>query len=189
MTFHQGLAALGGSWGQLLLVVVSAIAIYLAFMLYVRLFGARVLSNVTSFDAVVVIMFGAVAGRAILGETPTLLAGILGLGTLMGMEALFGSLRQHFGRFRVVGHQARVLMAHGTILSRAARAAHVSRSDILVSLRRAGISRFDQVQCVILEPNGALSVIREGEPIDARLLEGVHNAEAVLDPEDGHGTA
>lgn len=75
-------------------VVLSAIGIYLGFMVLVKIFGSRVLSSMTASDAVVVIMFGAVGGRVILGHPPTLAAGLIGLLTLMLLEAAFGTLRR-----------------------------------------------------------------------------------------------
>ena len=73
-------------------VVLSAVGIYLAFLMLVRLFGARVLTGMGTFDAVVVITLGAVAGRVILGDPPTLIAGVIGLTCLFAMEAAVGEL-------------------------------------------------------------------------------------------------
>ena len=67
-------------------VMISAIGAYLGFLLLVRAFGVRVLAKMSSFDTVVIVMYGAVAGRVIIGHPPTLAAGIIGLLTLMGIE-------------------------------------------------------------------------------------------------------
>ena len=68
-------------------VLLATIGIYLAFMILVKLFGTRVLTSMTASDAVIIIMFGAVAGRVIVGNPPTLAAGVIGLLTLMVLEA------------------------------------------------------------------------------------------------------
>ena len=60
-------------------VMIATLGIYLAFMLLVKLFGSRVLTSITASDAVIIIMFGAVSGRVIVGNPPTLAAGIIGL--------------------------------------------------------------------------------------------------------------
>ena len=49
-------------------VMLSAVGIYLTFLVLVRIFGVRVLSGWNGFDAVIIIMFGAVAGRVIIGH-------------------------------------------------------------------------------------------------------------------------
>ena len=71
----DAVARLGVDAPGALAVVASAVGIYLAFLLMVRVLGQRVLSRLSTFDAVVVVMLGAVAGRAVLGDTPTLAAG------------------------------------------------------------------------------------------------------------------
>lgn len=62
------LTALGIEWYRIPVVIASAVIIYLAFLLLVRIFGARILTVTSGFDALVFIMLGAVAGRVILGH-------------------------------------------------------------------------------------------------------------------------
>src|SRR5690625_4372414 len=79
------------------IVIFSAVAIYFVFLLLMKIFGSRVLASMSASDAVVIIMFGAVAGRVILGHPPTLATGIIGLATLIAMQALFGIFRTNTG--------------------------------------------------------------------------------------------
>ena len=160
-------------------VVASAIGIYLIFLLLVRVFGVRVLSGWTGFDAVVLIMLGSVAGRVIIGHPPTLAAGAIGLLTLLLLEAAFGAVQQAAG---VPGLRTRprVIMAHGRFVDSALRRTHLTPREVYGVLRHRGISHQDQVQCVILESTGGLSVIRTGDPIGPGMLDGVIGAELVL---------
>lgn len=176
-------SALAGSLGiaawRIPVVVVSAVGVYLAFLVLVRLFGSRILTAWSTFDAVVIIMFGAVAGRVVIGHPPTLASGLLGLASLMVMEAVFGAVRQVRSARRALTASPVVIMAHGRRLEDAMRRQHVTDADLASALRRAGVTQFHQVQCVIVEPTGALSVLREGEDIDPALLAGVLGADAV----------
>ena len=98
-------------------VILSGVCIYLGFLLLVRVFGVRVLAKMTTFDAVVIVMFGAVAGRVVIGHPPTLVAGIIGLLTLMAMEALFGMVRDLWGIKTALVGRPQVLVAHGEIIA------------------------------------------------------------------------
>ncbi|HIW92536.1 MAG TPA: DUF421 domain-containing protein [Candidatus Corynebacterium avicola] len=192
------LAAPPGGWGSALadslgialwripVVIASAIGVYLAFLVLVRIFGARALTAWSTFDAVVIIMFGAVAGRAVLGHPPTLAAGLIGLVTLMVMEAVFGQARNLRQLRGAVASAPEVVMAHGEVVERALRRQHVTEFDLTSALRRAGVSDPSQVQCVIAEPTGALSVLRVGEDINPWLLRGVVGAHLVT-RQDGDG--
>src|SRR5699024_1766830 len=98
-------------------VVVSAVGIYLAFLVLVRVFGARVLTGMGTFDVVVVITIGAVADRVILGHPPTLAAGVIGLLCLFAMEAAFGEARRTIRGARWVNAGPVLLMAGPEVLT------------------------------------------------------------------------
>lgn len=160
------------------IVMLSAAGIYLSFLVFVRIFGVRVLSGWNGFDAVIVIMFGSVAGRVIIGHPPTLGAGVVGLGTLMLLESFFGAFQAVTG-IRHVNHRPRVIVAHGRFVVRNLKRAHLTPAEVYMALRKAGIAQISDVQCVILEATGQLSIIREGVEIDPQLLRGVVGAERV----------
>lgn len=161
------------------IVMLSALGIYLTFLVLVRIFGVRVLSGWNGFDAVIIIMFGAVAGRVIIGHPPTLASGMVGLGTLMLLESIFGAIQSVTG-IRHINHKPRVIMAHGKFVVRHLKRAHLAPAEVYAALRKAGISQLSQVQCVVLEATGQLSIVREGVQIDPQLLRGVVGADKVL---------
>src|SRR5690625_4975918 len=120
------------------IVIFSALAIYFVFLLLMKIFGSRVLASMSASDAVVIIMFGAVAGRVILGHPPTLATGIIGLATLMAMQALFGILRATTGIGRIIDRKPILLMFDGTIVRNGLQKSHFSYDDVRTSLRNAG---------------------------------------------------
>lgn len=131
----------------------------------------------TTFDAVVIVMFGAVAGRVVIGHPPTLVAGIIGLLTLMAMEALFGMVRDLWGIKTALVGRPQVLVAHGEIIAEQLKKTHVRKADVKHAVRRAGIPNMKYVQLMILEPTGEMSIFRTGEPVDPDLLKGVAGVE------------
>ena len=158
------------------IVMLSALGIYLTFLVLVRIFGVRVLSGWNGFDAVIIIMFGAVAGRVIIGHPPTLASGMVGLGTLMLLESVFGAVQSV---------TVRVIMAHGKFVVRHLKRSHLAPAEVYAALRKAGVSQLSQVQCVVLEATGQLSIVREGVEIDPQLLRGVVGADKVLKKRPG----
>jgi uncharacterized membrane protein YcaP (DUF421 family) len=164
-------------------VVISCIAFYFGIILLLRIFGQRTLASLSSFDLAAIIAMGAIIGRAILGDIPTLGAGTLGLATLLILQALSGVGRR-FGVIRaVVNSPAVVLMAGREILSDNLSRTHVDHAEVIAKLRSAGIRNRDEVACVILESTGQISVIRRGAPIAEEMLTGVIGAERV--PREG----
>src|SRR5690625_2298222 len=107
VTNEQLIETLGIELWRIPIVIISAITIYLVFLLLVRIFGARVLSGLTGFDIVVGVMLGSVAGRVIIGHPPTVTAGIISLVTLLCCEAIFGVFRNNIHL-----HRAQIGRAH-----------------------------------------------------------------------------
>lgn len=161
------------TWPEAAAVVVSAAVIYVVFLLFVRIFGARVLAQISTFDALIVIMLGAVAGRIILMDVPILPSGVLGLATLFTLEAVFGELRTRALGNRILNQAPIALVVDGEILDAALAKAHLSRDELASALRLAGVRHLDEVQLAVFEPHGRVSVMRAGEEPDAELLRAV----------------
>ncbi len=174
---------------RIAIVVTATVGIYLAFMVLVKIFGSRVLTSMTASDAVIIIMFGAVSGRVIVGNPPTLASGVVGLTTLMVLEAAFGTIRRYVGWSRYIDRRPILLMFAGVVHEDNMRFAHVSESDIASAIRKAGLGRRADVQVMILEPTGQISIIKAGQPLDPGILQGVLGVDdfEALRPQQGAG--
>ena len=173
------LSRLGVTWDQADLVVISTVGIYVTFLVWLRLAGPRALANMSSFDLAAAIALGAVVGRVVLEDTPTLLAGVIGLCTLFALQALFGLLRRSPRADAALTNLPFLLMANGELLTDNLRRAHLVENELKAKLRLAGIRRYDDVACVILERTGAVSVLPRGETISADLIADVRGSEVL----------
>lgn len=160
-------------------VVLSAVGMYCAFLVLIRLLGQRTMAAMSSFDFAAVIAMGAVAGRAVLGYTPTLAAGVIGLATLFTLQAAAGQVRRTRLGAAAVRNRPMLLMAGPQILHDNLTRAHIVEEELHAKLRLAGIRDTSEVACVILESTGAVSVLRRGELIAPALLTGVRDAERI----------
>lgn len=165
-------------------VMCATVGIYLAFMVLVKLFGSRVLTSMTASDAVIIIMFGAVAGRVIVGNPPTLAAGVVGLFTLMLLEAAFGTFRQLVRWSKFIDRNPVLLVYKGELQRDNMSFAHITEGDVNSAVRKAGLGRRTDVQLMILEPTGQISVIRRGQLVDASLFKDVLGSERIEEVEE-----
>lgn len=180
LTREQLVNTLGIELWRIPIVIISAIGIYLVFLLLVRIFGARVLSGLTGFDIVVGVMLGSVAGRVIIGHPPTLAAGVIGLVTLLCCEAFFGLFRNNIRLHRVLNARPTVVLAHGQPQPDLMRKTHITYDELTSCIRKAGLSNLRQVRCIVLESSGALSVLGYNDTLDPEVLQGVFGADRVL---------
>lgn len=173
---HAIINALGIEPWRIPIVVASAVGIYCVFFLLVRTFGSRVLADWRVGQTLVVVMFGAVAGRVIIGHPPTLAAGAIGLCTLVGLELVVGGLyRTRTGR-QVLDTPPVLVVSHGTYLKSPAARVGITLTDVHAAARKAGIGSMRDVQAIVVEPTGSLSVFKEGVTIDEEIMHGVKGA-------------
>lgn len=167
------LADLGITPTEALDVVLSAVGMYVAFLALVRFFGARVLARMSTFDLIVTLMLGAIAGRVILGETPVLVAGVLGLGTLLMMEVVVGQLRTFPRVHRVLTPRPILIIQDGALLDEGLRRSHLTPAEVAAAMRERGVRHVDEVAYGIFEPTGAISLLCRGGQVAPELLDDV----------------
>lgn len=174
---HVGISPFGA-----LSVVISSTVLYVVYAGLLRFFGQRLYVGVSTFSVALVALIGAITARATLGDSPTLLGGLVALGTLLVLESAFGSWSRHFPRARQRFHRPPVVLMVGrqVCVDELARH-HLSETQLWSRLRQKGIVNRAQVGVVILEPSGSLTVLRAGATYDPTLLRGVRGIEAILD--------
>lgn len=142
-------------------VCLRAFIVYVAMIVFVRFGKKRFLSRATAFDAILVIVIGSTAARAITGNAPffqTLTAVFVLIAThwvisfLTRTSPALGSL---------VKGKATVLIRNGRVDHEALMDVHMSRDDLEEDLREDGIVKPADVKEARLERSGRLSVIRK----------------------------
>lgn len=168
---------LGVSAREAVAVVLATVLMYVAFLALQRLLGQRVFSGLSSVHITVAAVLGAIVGRATLGHTPTLAAGVIALVTLFCLEGVISRLSRWGVVDRLVNNRPVLVMAGTRPVTALLDRYHVTDSELRTALRLAGVTAADQVAAVVLEPSGVLSVLRRGTPLDPGLLAGVRGAE------------
>jgi uncharacterized membrane protein YcaP (DUF421 family) len=129
-------------------------------------------------------MLGSVMSRAITSAGaffPTIFAGLV-LIVLHWLIAMLSFHSDWLGNY--VKGVPRLLVKEGEIDWGEMRGGHVSRNDLLQSLRQKGLTGVDQVREARLERSGDISVIkRSGEPriIDISVKDGVQTVRIQID--------
>lgn len=161
-----------------LAVVLSTVVMYLLFLVASRIIGARMFTGLTSFDMSAALIFGAIVGRATLGPGPTLTAGVIAFLTLLILQGALGVF-SHAGGARIVNNRPILLVAGTRVLEDAMSRTRITRAELQSKMRLAGIQSIDQISAVILEPTGAISVLRSDRLIDHGLIDDVVGREQI----------
>lgn len=155
----------------LLEVIVSAVLIYILLIALSRWVGPRSFSQLTAFDFAVTVALGAIVGSTATGGVD-FIRGFIGLVLLFLIRWAVALLRRK-GITRFVDNSPLLIMDGSRILPEYLKRAKLTEEDLLQSLRKKGITQLNQVQAVVMERDGSISVLRAGEGLDSYLLTGV----------------
>jgi uncharacterized membrane protein YcaP (DUF421 family) len=141
--------------------IVSGLGIYLFLLVLFRITGTRSLAQITTFDAVLILIIAEAVQNGMVGADHSMTNAVLLVLTLLGLDVLLSvlSVRSTFLE-KLINDVPTVLIDDGTPLQVRMKQVRVSEDDILENARsQFGIERLDQIKYAVLERNGSISVI------------------------------
>jgi len=155
-----GLSATKAEELSALQVSLRALVVFIILIGYVRFAKKRFLGEATGLDAILVIVIGSIASRAISGTAPFFasLAGTLVIVAAHWAISFF--TRDSALLSYITMGRATVLIRNGRIDRKALRASHMSETDLAEDLREKGVEDPKDVKEARLERSGRLSVIK-----------------------------
>ncbi len=142
-------------------VCVRAAIVYLVLIGYVRFGKKRFLGQATAFDAILVIVIGSIASRAISGTAP-FLASLAGTFVLVLVHWVISYFTEDSAILdNVLKGRDTVLIKKGRVNRKALRDEHMSPNDLAEDLRQEGVRGPSEVEEARLERSGKLSVIKK----------------------------
>lgn len=148
------------NWSRLGRSMILAVLAYLALILVLRISGKRTLTKLNVFDFVFVVALGSVLATTILSSDTTLADGIMAFIVLIGIQITLSWLcvSSHTMDAWING-QPTLLLHRGKFLETAMRRERVTKEEVLSALRNATIRKFDEIDAVVLETDGTLSIV------------------------------
>jgi len=90
--------------------------------------------------------------------------GLVAAAVLMSWHWLINTARLRSRRLaKLIAGEGIMLIYHGKILDQHCWRAGVTRDEVLQALREHGVARADDVLIAVLEPDGAISVVRDDD--------------------------
>lgn len=165
------------SWESLLRILIVGVLAYVGLVLFLRISGKRTLSKMNAFDFVVTIALGSILATVIVSRDVSLADGLTALALLIGLQFLvtWSSVRWRAVTQLVTGEPA-LLFFRGRFLDRSLLRSRVTRDEVLAAVRSAGVHDAGEVEAVVLETDGSLSVVSTAERIARSSLESVRKS-------------
>lgn len=147
------------SWYNVGRTVTLSIIGFLSLIALLRVSGKRTLSKLNVFDFVFVVAVGSIFAASIMEKDVTLIEGIAALATLVGMQIGLAELaaRSELAE-RIINGEPALLLSHGRFIPRALKRERVTEEEVRAAIRAKGVTRVEDVDAVVLENDGTLTV-------------------------------
>ena len=141
--------------------VLRSAAVYLFVLVVFRISGKRSMSQITTFDFILLLIIGEATQQALLGDDFSIINAWVAIGTLITLELAFSKAENRWPSFgRVVGSLPVIVVEDGKLLEMRAKQEGVTVAEILEAGReKHGLERLDQFKYAILERHGGISVV------------------------------
>lgn len=141
--------------------VLHGAVVYLTLLLVFRIAGKRTLSEITTFDFVLLLIISEAVQQALIGTDNSMTNAMLVVATLVSLDVALSLLKQRMPRLeRALESRAVLIVADGVLQKEAAARERVDEEDVLSAARSIhGLERMDQVKHAVLETGGNISII------------------------------
>lgn len=139
--------------------ILRPVLVYLALIVFLRVFGKRELAQLNPFDLVVLLSLSNTVQNAIIGDDNSVTGGIIGALALLSINWLVVRLLYSSRKMnQVLGGTPSMLICEGKLDERGLKKELLTEEELLAVVRRQGFDNFSDVACCVLEPNGVFFV-------------------------------
>ena len=149
-------------WTGPVRVVIVGVCAYVGLVFLLRVTGKRTLSKMNAFDLVVTVALGSTLAATLLNTSVPLANGLAGFAMLILVQFVVAwTCARSDLADRIVKSTPTVVLWRGEILREVMEAERLSEEEVLTAVRQAGLGSYDDVQAVVLETTGDISVIKK----------------------------
>jgi uncharacterized membrane protein YcaP (DUF421 family) len=141
--------------------VLRAFIVYVVLFIIFRIAGRRTLTQITTFDFVMLLIVSESTQNAMIGNDYSITNAILVIVTLIGLDIGLSLWKQRFPQFdKFLDGVPLILVEDGKPLKDRMTKARVDEADILTAAREVqGLERMEQIKYAVLERSGGISII------------------------------
>jgi uncharacterized membrane protein YcaP (DUF421 family) len=141
--------------------VFRAVIIYLLLFIVFRIAGKRSLSEITTFDFLLILLIGEAAHDAMMNNDYSITNAAIVIVTLIGIDIAVSLIKERSELIaKVVDGVPLILINNGELLKERMDKVRIDEADLLHFARESqGIERLDQIKYAVLERSGGVSII------------------------------
>lgn len=143
-------------------IILRSLALFLFVWLVMRIAGRKELSQMTSFDLVIVVVLGDLIQQGVTGDDRSVVGAMLAVTTFSLLAVLLSYLSFRFLKARPLLEGAAVIVVRdGAFLEDVMRIERLTEDEVREAARSKGIDQMSKVKVGILEADGQFAFIRQ----------------------------
>ena len=141
-------------------IILSTSAVFFFIMIVFRIFGKTELAQLSITDLVFVLLISNTVQNAMVGPDTSLLGGLVAASVLFFINMVLKRIKYRFPIFKkFMEGEPIILVYKGVINKTNCRKVGITEDEILETIREHGSDSVDEVNSVILEADGNISVV------------------------------
>ncbi|MGV3656827.1 MAG: DUF421 domain-containing protein [Chitinophagaceae bacterium] len=168
------------SWQSIIRTLVITILAYMALLVLLRSFGKRSLSKMNAFDFIITIALGSTMATVSLTKNVALADGVLAFLLLLGLQfsITWLSVRNKTVKGLVTSTPA-LLYYKGQLLHSVMKKERITIEEVNAKVREHGYSSLKEVEVVVLETTGDITIIKQADESGQSALQNVKHFKEV----------
>ncbi|RZK49746.1 MAG: DUF421 domain-containing protein [Pedobacter sp.] len=161
------------NWESIWHIAFCSVLAYLVLFVFIRISGKRTLAKLTAFDFVVTVTLGSTLSSMILAKV-TLAEGAVALVLIIALQYLLAwSAMKSKTLEKVINSTPTMVFYRGQFLEEAMQKEVLTKEEIYAEIRKYRMLDVDQVEAVVMELNGELTVIKKAPQVTRSSLKDV----------------
>lgn len=142
-------------------VIIRSAIIYFFIFLVLRMAGKRTLSEMTTFDLILVLIISEATQQALIDDDHSIMGGMMAILTLVFLDVIFTTLSSRYTVFDKIMNGVPVfLLENGKLHLDRMKKSRIQMDDILEAARKTfGLESIDEIKSAVLEKDGSISII------------------------------
>ena len=166
------------NWESIFRTFIISILAYIALVLLLRISGKRTLSKMNAFDFIVTIALGSTLATVLLNKDVALADGVLAFTVLILLQYVITYFSARSKTFSdLVKSTPSLLVYKGKMLENVMKKERIAKDEIFALVREKGLSNLEEVDAIVLETDGSLTLVKEVQDMAAPAMSFVQQVE------------
>jgi len=149
--------------------ILRPMIVYISLIVLLRVVGKRELAQLNPLDLVVILSLSNTVQNAIIGNDTSLVGGIVGAGALLLINSVVAYVKYRWPKLETITEGKPVtLIENGKVDEKILKSELMTESDLDIIAHENGFDNADEIDRLVLDPNGSFLVDGKDEIKDAK---------------------